>query len=149
MWRSLRATHCKGNLVPSRSKLHINYLELKVVFLALEECQDLCLNNIVLTANIDEGGMKLGTPCALLWIILTWCSRKQVILKARHIPGQLNVVADKPSRLVQTIQSGFSSQRSSSQYATCGTNLRFVCCKVQQQTGSACVTSSGSPSLGC
>ena len=24
---SLRGTHCKGNLVPSRSKLHIKYLE--------------------------------------------------------------------------------------------------------------------------
>ena len=29
------------------SKLHINYLELKAVFLALKEFQDLCLNNIV------------------------------------------------------------------------------------------------------
>ena len=33
------------------SKLHINYLELKVVFLALREFQDLCENNIVLVAT--------------------------------------------------------------------------------------------------
>ena len=33
------------------SKLHINYLELKAVFLALKEFQDLCLNNTVLIAT--------------------------------------------------------------------------------------------------
>ena len=33
------------------SKLHINYLELNVVFLAVKEFQDLCLNNIVLIAT--------------------------------------------------------------------------------------------------
>ena len=48
--------------------------------------------------------MRSGPLCALLWRILTWCTRKQVTLKARHIPGWLNVVADKVSRLGQTIQ---------------------------------------------
>ena len=38
---SLRQAHCKRNLVPE-SKLHINYLELKAIFLALKEFQDLC-----------------------------------------------------------------------------------------------------------
>ena len=33
------------------SKLHINYLELKAVFLALKELQDLCSNKIVLVAT--------------------------------------------------------------------------------------------------
>ena len=33
------------------SKLHINHLELKAVFLALKEFQDLCSNNIVLVAT--------------------------------------------------------------------------------------------------
>ena len=52
--------------------------------------------------------MKLGPLCALLWRILTWCTRKQATLKARHIPGWLNVVADKLSRLGQTIQTEWS-----------------------------------------
>ena len=47
--------------------------------------------------------MKLGPLCALLWRILSWCPRKQVTLWS-NIPGLLNVVADKPSRLGQTIQ---------------------------------------------
>ena len=102
----------RGTWSIPESKLHINHLELKAVFLALKEFQDLCSNNIVLVATdnttvvayIKEGGMKLGSLCALLGRILSWCTRKQVTLKARHIPGRLNVIADKLSRLGQTIQ---------------------------------------------
>ena len=88
-----------------------------MLFLALKEFQGLCLNNIVLVATDNttvvtyinkEGGMKSGPLRALLWRILTWCARRQVTLKARHIPGQLNVIADKLSRLGQTIQTEWS-----------------------------------------
>ena len=124
-------------------KLHINYLELKVVFLALKEFQDLCLNKIVLVAtgntlviNINkERSIKSGSLCALLWRILTWCSRKQVTLKAQHIPGWLNVVAEN-SRLNQTI---LNMQQVAS------TSERSICYKVQQQTDPVCVTSSRLP----
>ena len=99
------------------SKLHINYLELKAVFLALKEFQDLCSGKIVLVATENttvvayvnkEGGMRSGPLCALLWRILTWCTKIKVTLKARHIPGRLNVVADKLARLGQTIQTEWS-----------------------------------------
>ena len=69
------------------SKLHINHLELKAVFLALKEFQNLCCNKTVLIATDNttvvvyinkEGGMKSGSLCALLWRILSWCTRKQV-----------------------------------------------------------------------
>ena len=52
--------------------------------------------------------MKSGSLSAILWRILSWCTRKQVSLKARHIPGRLNVIADKLSRLAQTIQTEWS-----------------------------------------
>ena len=52
--------------------------------------------------------MRSGPLCALLWRILTWCFQRQVTLKARHIPGRLNVIADKLSRLGQTIQTEWS-----------------------------------------
>ena len=99
------------------SKLHINYLELKAVFLALKDFQDLCTAKIVLVATDNttvvayinkEGGMRSGPLCALLWRILTWCTNHQVTLKARHIPGHLNVIADMLSRLGQTIQTEWS-----------------------------------------
>ena len=47
--------------------------------------------------------MRSGPLCAVLWRILTWCTRKQVTQKP-DIPGRLNVVADKLSRLGQTTQ---------------------------------------------
>ena len=107
----------RGSWSVPESKLHINYLELKAVLLALKEFQNLCTNQIVLVATDNttvvayinkEGGMKSGPLCALLWRILTWCSQRQVTLKARHIPGRLNVIADKLSRLNQTIQTEWS-----------------------------------------
>ena len=73
----------RGTWSLPESKLHINYLELKAVFLALKEFQNLCTNKIVLVATDNttvmsyinkEGGMRSGTLCALLWRILTWCT---------------------------------------------------------------------------
>ena len=107
----------RGSWSLPESKLHINYLELKAVFLALKEFQDLCGHRMVLVATDNttvvlyinkEGGMRSGPLCALLWRILTWCTSHQVTLRARHIPGQLNVVADKLSQLGQTIQTEWS-----------------------------------------
>ena len=114
---SLKRTHCKVNLVPYRKQATHKLPGTNGGFLALKEFQDLCKNNIVLIATDNttvaayinkEGGMKSGSLCALLWRILTWCARKQVTLKARHIPGLLNMVADRLSRLGQTIQTEWS-----------------------------------------
>ena len=107
----------RGSWSLPESKLHINYLELKAVFLTLKEFPDLCNNKIVLVATDNttvvsyinkEGGMKSGPLCALLWRILTWCTRHQVTLKARHILGRLNMVADKLFHSCQTIQTEWS-----------------------------------------
>ena len=81
----------RGTWSLPESKLHINYLELKTVFLDLKQFQDLYSDTIVLVATDNttvvsyinkKGGMRSGPLCALLWRILTWCTRKQVILKA-------------------------------------------------------------------
>ena len=95
------------------SKLHINYFELKAVCLALKEFQDLYSDKIVLLATDNttvvsyinkDGGMRSCLLCALLWRILTCCTRKQVTLKTQHITDWLNVAANKLSRPGQTIQ---------------------------------------------
>ena len=79
--------------------------------MALTEFKDLCLNKMVLVATNStkvvaciNKGMRLESLYALLCKFLNWCSRKQVTFKAQHIPGRLNVVADKLSRLGQAIQ---------------------------------------------
>ena len=99
------------------SKLHINFLELKAVLLALKRFQHLVQGKVVLIATDNttvvayinkEGGMRSGSLCALLWRLLCWCSLNQIVLKARHIPGRLNVIADKLSRQRQVIQTQWS-----------------------------------------
>ena len=73
--------------------------------------------------------MKSGPLCAVLWRILTWCTRKQVTLKARHIPGHLNVITDKLSRLAP---------------AYCGP----VCHQVRQEAPTVCLTGPRPPGMG-
>ena len=95
------------------SRLHINFLELKAVLLALKSFEKQCRGQIVLIATDNttvvsyinkEGGMRSGSLCALLWRLLSWCHPRKIILRARHIPGRLNVIADKLSRHNQVIQ---------------------------------------------
>ena len=99
------------------SHLHIIFLELKAVLLALKRFQHLIQGKVVLVATDNttvvayinkEGGMRSGSLCALLWRLLCWCNLRQVVLKARHIPGRLNVIADKLSRQGQVIQTEWS-----------------------------------------
>ena len=45
-----------------------------------------------------QGGTHSAEMCALLWKIITWCHHYHITLKARHIPGCLNVMADLLSR---------------------------------------------------
>ena len=65
----------KGISSQPESKLHINFLELKAVFLALKEFELLCRDQTVLVAMDNttvvayinkEGGMRSGSLCALL-----------------------------------------------------------------------------------
>ena len=153
----------RGSWSVPESNLHINYLELKAVFLALKEFQDLCVGKIVLVATDNttvvayinkEGGMRSGPLCALLWRILTWCSQRQVTLKARHIPGPsecdsgqaIQTGSDHPDRVVPPSRS-FSEDMQ--QMAP--TSNRSICHEVQSQVTSVCISGAGLPgcSSGC
>ena len=107
----------RGTWPVPESHLHINFLELKAVLLALKRFQHLVQGKVVLVATDNttvvayinkEGGMRSGSLCALLCRLLCWCNLRQVVLKARHIPGRLNVIADKLSRQGQIIQTEWS-----------------------------------------
>ena len=76
---------------------------MKAVFLALQFFKKTCQNNqdLIVSDNSSvvayfnkQGGTRSTELCALMWRILTWCNRNNVTLKARHIPGSLNVIAD-------------------------------------------------------
>ena len=100
-------TSTKGLWSDREKRLHINVLGLKAVSLALRSFKDQRQNQTVLVATDNsivvayinkQGGTHSAEMCALLWKIMTWCHHYQITLKARHIPGCLNVMADLLSR---------------------------------------------------
>ena len=106
-----------GSWSVPESRLDINFLELKAVLLALKRFQHIVQGQIVLDATDNttvvayinkEGGMRSGSICTLLWRLLCWCNLRHIVLKARHIPGHLNVIAGKLSRQGQIIQREWS-----------------------------------------
>ena len=103
----LEQTFTKGLWSDSEKRLHINVLELKAVSLALQSFRDQCQNQTVLVATDNstvvayinkQGGTHSAEMCSLLWKIMTFCHHYQITLKARNIPGCLNVMADLLSR---------------------------------------------------
>ena len=109
----LGGSTARGVWSEPESRLHINFLELKAVLLALKSFEQQCTGQIVLIATDNttvvsyinkEGAMRSGSLCALLWRLLSWCHPRKIVLRARHIPGRLNVIADKLSRHNQVIQ---------------------------------------------
>ena len=113
----------RGTWSLPESKLHINYLELKAVFLALKEFQKLCMGKMVLVATDNttvvayinkEGGMRSGPLCALLWRILT---QNRMVPPSRSFSSPVQQVAPASNR--------------------------SLCYEIQQQVAPVCITSSG------
>ena len=100
----LEQASTKGLWSDREKRLHINILELKAFSLALQRFKDQCQNQTVLVAWLvlayinKQGGTHSAEMCALLWKIMTWCHHYQITLKARHIPGCLNVMSDLLSK---------------------------------------------------
>ena len=55
-------------------------------------------NSTVMAYINKQGGTHSAEMCAVPWKIMTWCHHYQITLKARHIPGCLNVMANILSR---------------------------------------------------
>lgn len=86
---------------------HINLLELSAVENALHHFRDnvkhrqvlLRTDNSTVVSYINrQGGTKSAALCVMTWRILHWCHLLGIQLKAAHIPGKKNVIADQLSR---------------------------------------------------
>ena len=129
----------KGLWSDREKRLHINVLELKAVSLALRDFKDQCQNQTVLVTTDNstvvayinkQGGTHSAEMCALLWKIMTWCHHYHITLKARHIPGCLNVMADLLSRSNQVQSAGVSTDLPEVVHTSC----RLICHSSEPQT---------------
>ena len=138
MEHSLKRSHCKRNLVPSRKQATHKLLGTKGGLFGnkgvprpVPEQHSSYRHRQHHSGYLykQRRGMKMGPLCALLWRILTWGTSKQVTLKAQHIP-------DKLSRLGQTIQTVVfpSSVLPGNMQQVAPASNRPLCDKVQQQT---------------
>ena len=143
----------KGLWSDREKRLHINVLELKAVSLAFRSFKDQCQNQTVLVATDSSTVVAYiykqgGTHCALLWKIMTWCHHYHITLKARHIPGCLNVMADLLSRSNQ-VQNGHCVRRCSNRSAkVVHSSWRSICHSSEPQTSTVCVSSPRPKCLG-
>ena len=150
----------RGTWSLPESKLHINHLELKAVFLALKEFRTLVLNKTVLIATDNttvvayinkEGGNEVGLP-----VCPTVENTVLVYQAASNTQGTSHPrPAERDSR--QAIQAGpdnshrvVTSPRSlpSCMLPVAPSTSGPVCHQVQQQTATVCITGTRPPGLG-
>ncbi len=88
--------------------LHINVLELKAAFLAIQSflkhqsnlVVKLRLDNTTAVSYINnQGGTRSPKLMSLTLELWNWCLRHSIFLKAEYLPGVQNVQADRESRV--------------------------------------------------
>jgi ribonuclease HI len=99
---------------------HINVLELLAVQKGLKVFQHKLKNRSVLIQTDNTtvlnyinklGGTRSPQLCQITWEMLNWCILHRIQLQAVHIPGVLNVLADRLSRrLVPHTESELNDQ---------------------------------------
>ncbi|XP_048584711.1 uncharacterized protein LOC116604102 [Nematostella vectensis] len=96
-----------GRWSPDEALFHINFLELKAIKLGLQSlCSHMCnthikvlFDNQTAVAYIRAMGGTHSDLCnQMTREILLWCKQRNLWLTSSHLPGHLNVTADKASR---------------------------------------------------
>ena len=139
-------------------KLHINCLELKAVMHALQHWAHLLQGHQVMVATDNstvvsyinkQGGTRSPSLLRLTVDLLLWLEAQDIVVRARHIPGCLNVIADHLSRPNQPIPT--PRDRETHFQGLGHTRSRHVCDTVKLPPSSVHVSSSGAESCsgGC
>ena len=106
-----------GTWAPSDRKLHINCLEFKAVMFALQHWAPLLQGHQVMVATDNltvvsyvnkQGGTPSPTLLRLTVDLFLWLESQSIVVRARHIPGCLNVIADHLSHPNQPISTEWS-----------------------------------------
>ena len=97
----------EGRWMPQEAQQHINYLELKAVFLALQSFLKTKNGINVLIRSDNRTAIayinKMGAPtmtqlCSLALQIWQWCLAQQITPHAEYLAGKENIIADWESR---------------------------------------------------
>ena len=97
----------KGSWSSQERSFHINVLELKAAFLAIQAFLKhktnisikLRLNHTTAVYYINnKGGTSSPELMALTMELWTWCLSRNIYIQAEHLPGVQNCLADKASR---------------------------------------------------
>ena len=103
-WRNIQLS---GTWSPSLAQHHINLLELWAIHLALRRLRRhlrgqtvliKCDNMSVVMYINKQGGVRSRSLCLQTVRLLQWCHRHDIVLRAAHLPGAENKLADALSR---------------------------------------------------
>ena len=104
---TMNGAYASGPWDTECKKKHINELELLAAFNALRSfesfssnvCVHLMLDNTTSMAYINNcGGTHSSELCSLALDLVRWCEERSILVRAFHIAGKDNVVADYHSR---------------------------------------------------
>ena len=106
-----------GLWTEEQSRLHINVLEMKAIFLSLSPAAHKVKNSTVLVSTDNttvvayirhQGGTHSTELSEEAWNVLNLCLAHNIHLLAKHIPGRFNTLADRMSRVDKPISTEWS-----------------------------------------
>ena len=112
-------TPTSGAWLPDEKRLHINFLELRAIFLDLkvfiktktEHVKIMCDNTRAISL-INKMGTSHSMECHYLNVrIWEWAMKSNIQLAAAHIPEKQNIIADRESRVCHVHSKWMLSRR--------------------------------------
>ena len=106
-----------GVWTEDQSRLHINVLEMKAIFLSLSRAAHKVKNSTVLVSTDNttvvayvrrQGGTHSTELSEEAWNVLTLCLAHNIQLLVKHIPGRFDTLADRMSRVDKPISTEWS-----------------------------------------
>ena len=106
-----------GVWTEDQSRLHINVLEMKAIFLSLSRAAHKVKNSTVLVSTDNttvvayirrQGGTHSTELLEEAWNVLSLCLAHNIQLLVKHIPGRFNTLADRMSRVDKPISTEWS-----------------------------------------
>ena len=103
----MEGTYTGGSWTHHEAQYHINYLETKAVFLALQaffhevsgKCVSILVDNTTAASCINQMGTchskEINSIVRQIW---EWCISHSIWITVSHIPGKENTIADRESR---------------------------------------------------